>query len=1762
MAEQVAPAQEFLAPTAPASTLQQFMAPTAPVSTSPEVQYPTELNLNQSAMFPQIGLNTQTSVGGLGFTNQPMTPEYKSLSKAQVPFIAQDIRRKENTGLTYLDDQAIRDNIWGQIAPPRRSMVEYTVNQDEVFGRLSDGTLIAKVPNYIGGTDNQDRLAKGQSTAERWVNGIGKLVGNTFTNLLGGTIGVATGITNAFQEGRLSAIYDDSFNNWLDDLNTRMDYQLPNYKSIEERQMGLLSSLTTANFWANDVLKGLSFLTGAVLSEAVWGTLTGGAATPIVAARAAMRAKNIFSTTHRLGDAARAGKNVLQAYNRALMANKTVGAANQLRFFVTSSFYESGVEARHMFNEAMDNYMDTFQQAHGRTPNQEELAEFVDKARDTSNAVFGANVAIVGSSNFFQLGSYFGLKPSLTPKLKNFVARNVFGHKVTTKAGNTLVQTATRGNRLQRTLETGVNVLKRPVVEGVWEEGSQGVVSNAGKAWLDSRFNPKATKENIDLSEALAQGFSQAYGTTEGQKEIALGFIIGILGGGMAKGEQGKNMVFGFNEASQQLSAEQARANVFNTAADNVIKQGLPAHAQKLLRLNQASTSLEEANEYAEQGKLTEADIKLSESNFTQLLAATEQDKLDEVQHNMNTVIDSADRSMFGSEFSEISDEEFASYKSDMKSMYARDVANYKKALEYAQALSPTFTAAGKIKEVDNLTSVLALNIFQGMDRQGATRELTTAIGTLLGDTGITNSMNTLQGVSDRSRQLGQDYNYRQQQLAQLQDKLVATQQKLAAIVPGNTVSQEAAQERIAEEDKLRGDIAQVIAEITIVQNEIDALGQQASTVDDSMQLLTHQFGLTNDGTYRGHISPITIAQVAEAITKGEQLQNLLNSMRRDPNVTDSQVQTVEFLLQEYQKNVAATDRFLSTAARLSDRRMTMAAPAVGQFKWLPNIAGKFIEAAHRSNETDAPIPSALAEKIEQEHPNLTEEQKFSLATLLAMQQPTAETANSTPVAVPRTNDISDQQWEEVMNGNISDALMGQVRDKLLMKQPLTPREMEVFRRRSEIWQQVYDERLRRGRQLPKPIASDASPIVQVEHSIETAFAMSPTLQARSKGELKPPTPAEIAEFKRLDKQIRKKSFNRPTLSAKQQAKVRRHAELWEKIDQYGMLVGTILPGGVTLAEAYANLAMLEEHNQPSTTAVVSEVDVNLMLETQPSLEAETRGDTNMHSLVYDKVTVGSSGKAEWVPGQVVENTVTLQGLTLNGFLQYFVGNTVVMRLGQALEVVDPQSYSPNPGDTFTVQLENGSKIAVHISERGTLALDINDATTIEANSILQFAYLGNFSSNYKFLLTQDYQVVQSDYNGELGVDLNVEHIYNLEAGTPVTPKVNLDLPYNQQLLEEYNNSDKGETAYKRLRDNLVIEVYDAQGNWVSLMKAMHSDSANTPSFYALKKLRTEMTNKLTAVQPISRLDGHLEVQPITVGTAEGSEVAEDTEYQIFDNRTGLPHSSTTYSTIEEAETAVAQTIKEDVQSMRDSAINSDKQLIVEDVLPGAPYINVVDGAVQFTAIPDSPNARGKIADVGYIEDGKLVLLGNTSNVQMYPWTSHITQDTKGLYKGRRVPVVALRIGNKIYAYQAQLSTQEISIVPEIDIVIANESLSSFEKLQSINQIIADAGLSTGQYGFSAFDLNQDAYDKKTAAIEQATIATDIRTIITNPDSTLDSVLNQMALDVNLEQDIAHSPKLKLRLDSPGTEVENISQVVNISVEDQAEVSNEIITPC
>lgn len=581
-----------------------------------------------------------------------------------IPSLVEGIKKSVET--SYHDDVRARNSLFqmiNEVGIPKGNydITGSRINLRDSRYRLSTGEWIPKYENYINNIDNDDRLSRSQSGWEKTYRGLGKFIYKSALYGIGGVGQSVYGLKELVTKGMLSAMYDNSFVRWLDDMDKRGDYTLNHYYSKEERDAEFFKSMFTTNFWTNDLSSGAAFTAGAILSSYAFA-----GAGLMNAARMGAR---IGATVAGLGRAASATKSGFNSMLRAARIGRGIGKGlDTLTFIGTSTFWEASVESRSGLMESEENFKQAYRNAYGREASYEELMRFRNDNVDAANTIFAANIGILTLSNIAMFGDMFGMDLGVD----KFIKRNIFGVGAE-RMDNGMLRAITP-KKWQKVAGNTFNIIKRPVSEGLYEEGFQGVASRSAEDWVESRYNPMAIRQNIGYMEAIKNGFKETYGSSQGWKEISIGMIIGSV--------MGRKTFGGIKEWSQDMSrnkgmveAYNANAGALTTAAVRAIRGSMALNAQ----LSGIDTS------YESDGRIINKDF--SDAVFNRLRYDSEMGMLDDTKENFRTVVESIPNSDIASDMN-MTDEQVNEYKADLVNEFNKKVDNFTMANRFADSLT------------------------------------------------------------------------------------------------------------------------------------------------------------------------------------------------------------------------------------------------------------------------------------------------------------------------------------------------------------------------------------------------------------------------------------------------------------------------------------------------------------------------------------------------------------------------------------------------------------------------------------------------------------------------------------------------------------------------------------------------------------------------------------------------------------------------------------------------------------------------------------------------------------------------------------------------------------------------------------------------------------------------------------------------------------------------------------------------------------------
>lgn len=800
-----------------------------------------------------------------------------------IPSLVEGIKKSVET--SYHDDVRARNSLFqmiNEVGIPKGNydITGSRINLRDSRYRLSTGEWIPKYENYINNIDNDDRLSRSQSGWEKTYRGLGKFIYKSALYGIGGVGQSVYGLKELVTKGTLSAMYDNSFARWLDDMDKRGDYTLNHYYSKEERDAGFLKSMFTTNFWTNDLLSGAAFTAGAILSSYAFA-----GAGLMNAARMGAR---IGATVAGLGRAASATKSGFNAMLRAARIGRGIGKGlDNLTFIGTSTLWEASVESRSGSMESEENFKQAYRNAYGREASYEELMRFRNDNVDAANTIFAANIGILILSNIAMFGDMFGMDLGVD----KFIKRNIFGVGAERMDNGTL--RAITPKKWQKIAGNTFNIIKRPVSEGLYEEGLQGVASKSAEDWVESRYNPMAIRQNIGYMEAIKNGFKETYGSSQGWKEIGIGMIIGSVMGGKTFG--------GIKEWSQDMSrnkgmvdAYNANAGALTTAAVRAIRGSMALNAQ----LSGVDTS------YESDGRIINKDF--SDAVFNRLRYDSEMGMLDDTKENFRTVVESIPNSDIASDMN-MTDEQVNEYKSNLISEFNKKVDNFTMANRFADSLTDGISNRSFNAYISNMA-------YNGLEAKDNLNDIANQLRRIY-NTDIGPALDIYSRLNpDSSRDL--------EELRKLTDDIQRMEKNILRL-----------QQSVASKDALESDKAKLVKEndrlLKLTEDRI-ALERKLTTLINSEADISKLFLNRND-------SRISAADLMAAYDTIADFENVV-SIRGVDNYKEAMA-----LLSEYRHNLVAYKNINESLRRMRDRRFIRAQER-GFMKILSNVWGKTYE--------------------------------------------------------------------------------------------------------------------------------------------------------------------------------------------------------------------------------------------------------------------------------------------------------------------------------------------------------------------------------------------------------------------------------------------------------------------------------------------------------------------------------------------------------------------------------------------------------------------------------------------------------------------------------------------------------------------------------------------------------------------------------------------------------------------------------------------------
>ena len=370
----------------------------------------------------------------------------------------------------------------------------------------------AKYSEYIGDvfkpTGGTEALREMQSRLQPWddlaVRGLGRFASKALTEVAK-IPGYAAGGVGAIATGDIKTMVDNSWINFIEDIDESAKENLPVYASPLLEKGSLCDTITSGSFWATDFADGLGFLvsmfTPGIALKAMG---TGAKIARGVNTAKLMKLGKPASLVDKVSKGAPLGTADLKLLGKAGL----VGAdkIDEITGVAANTILEAAAESA----GTVDNLKMQFAQ---KVKNGEMTQEEADrKIEEAGTSVFLNNIALLIGPNVLSYKAVMG----------NFAPFRSMANRLKTSTGQ-LVKEAPKlsgKSRLGRFLgAVGAGI----VSEGAIEEG--------GQFAIEDYYNDKALGEtDKDYFEGIVDSYKEAWDTLEGQKAM---FIGALLGGGM-----------------------------------------------------------------------------------------------------------------------------------------------------------------------------------------------------------------------------------------------------------------------------------------------------------------------------------------------------------------------------------------------------------------------------------------------------------------------------------------------------------------------------------------------------------------------------------------------------------------------------------------------------------------------------------------------------------------------------------------------------------------------------------------------------------------------------------------------------------------------------------------------------------------------------------------------------------------------------------------------------------------------------------------------------------------------------------------------------------------------------------------------------------------------------------------------------------------------------------------------------------------------------
>lgn len=438
---------------------------------------------------------------------------YRELQKENVaPYNKSDISAEDKLLLQYMGKTPkYQYDGWQTIKSPM-------YNTGTKFGESSyDPDLINQTDLDVMQNNPNEIRALNQPWYAKVTNGLAKGVILAGTTFLDGTVGLVTGIDEAFNRKGWSGLWDNDFSRLMQTVNEISEQELPNYYSTQETEEPWYENVFTANFLGDKFIKNLGFTVGAFYSGGVFSAALKATKIPQLMGTLAKAAK--------FAKASEVPKMVLSGAGAAMSAvnEGRIEALNNSKQWFEDNKRVLDVEHLQRVQAIKDQYGDTaeasilIQDEIGAY--NEALGKLTEDRLKMGNMDLLFNIPILTASNLFQFAKLYANGFKSSRRAANILKRDGKFGAATTKLG--AAAAITRG-----ALSEGTEEITQGMASNIAGHYYTTDVNNFYKAKTDR----KAEQETLDWAKSFAYGINETVNDGSAWEEFAIGAITGALG--------------------------------------------------------------------------------------------------------------------------------------------------------------------------------------------------------------------------------------------------------------------------------------------------------------------------------------------------------------------------------------------------------------------------------------------------------------------------------------------------------------------------------------------------------------------------------------------------------------------------------------------------------------------------------------------------------------------------------------------------------------------------------------------------------------------------------------------------------------------------------------------------------------------------------------------------------------------------------------------------------------------------------------------------------------------------------------------------------------------------------------------------------------------------------------------------------------------------------------------------------------------------------